>query len=293
MPIGPLAIPIALGAAQAGLGIAQAGLGYQAQQQDYANQTAFQDANNQFAQWQAGFNARVQDSNAQYKYWADTVNYNQQLSYTHSLRNLELMRSIRQAEVVAETRAATGAAFMRDSEATTQAYQEASMQEAVALQQYQWRALQGRASVQAMAQEGRSVDRLVNDYARQAGDFQTLQEINQRTRSRQYTREQAGQVAQYLSRWNSQQFYEEQPYIDPVAPFAPLPTLITPPPPTMRGGAPSSAAAALNIGSAVLGGISTGMSFAGQLKGLKTPTGSTGPGTGNTKVAYSGVNLLG
>jgi len=277
MPL-PL-LPIALGAAQAGLGIAQAGLGYQAQQQDYANQTAFQDANNQFAQWQAGFNARVQDSNAQYKYWADTVNYNQQLSYTHSLRNLELMRSIRQAEVVADNRAASGAAFVRDSEATTQAYQEASMQEAVALQQYQWRALQGRASVQAMTQEGRSVDRLINDYARQAGDYQTLQEINQRTRSRQYTREQAGQVAQYLSRWNSQQFYEEQPYIDPVAPFAPLPTLITPPPPTMRGGAPSSAAAALNIGSAVLGGISTGMSFAGQLKALKTPSSATGPGT--------------
>lgn len=286
-------VPILLGAAQAGLGAAQAGLGYQAQQQDYANQTAFQDANNQFAQWQAGFNARVQDTNAQYKYWAETVNYNQQLAYTNSLRNLELMRSIRQAEVVGDTRAAAGASFVRDSEATTQAYQEASMQEAVALQQYQWRALQGRASVQAMAQEGRSVDRLVNDFARQAGDYQTLQEINQRTRSRQYTREQAGQVAQYLSRWNSQQFYEEQPYIDPAAPFAPLPTLITPPPPTMRGGAPSSAAAALNIGSAVLGGISTGMSFAGQLKALKSPTGLTGPGTGNTKLAFSGVNLLG
>lgn len=281
MPL-PL-VPILLGAAQAGLGIAQAGASYQAQQQDYQNQTAFQDANNQFAQWQAGFNARAQDANAQYKYWAETVNYNQQLAYTNSLRNLELMRSIRQAEVVGATRAAAGAAFVRDSEATTQAYQEASMQEAVALQQYQWRALQGRASVQAMAQEGRSVDRLVNDFARQAGDYQTLQEINQRTRSQQYTREQAGQVAQYLSRWNSQQFYEEQPYIDPVAPFAPLPTLITPPPPTMRGSAPSSAAAALNIGSAVLGGISTGMSFAGQLKGLKTPTGSTGPGTGITK----------
>ena len=280
MPIGPLAVPIALGVAQAGLGIAQAGASYQAQQQEYANQTALQDANNRFAEWQASFNARAQDANAQYKYWTETVNYNQQLSYTNALRNLELMRSIRQAEVVGQNRGAAGAAFVRDSEAITQSYQEASMQEAVALQQYQWRALQGRASVQAMAQEGRSVDRLVNDYARQMGDYTTLQEINQGIRGRQYTREQAGQVAQYLSRWNSQQFYEEQPYIDPLPPFAPLPTLITPPGPTMRGGAPSSTAAALNIGSAVLGGISTGMSFAGKLNALKMPGGSTGPGTG-------------
>ena len=286
-------VPVLLGAAQAGLGIAQAGASYQAQQQDYLNQTTFQDANNQFAQWQAGFNARAQDANAQYKYWADTVNHNQQLSYTNALRNLELMRSIRQAEVVADTRAATGAAFVRDSEATTQAYQEASMQEAVALQQYQWRALQGRASVQAMGQEGRSVDRLVNDYARQMGDYATLQQINQSVRARQYTREQAGQVAQYLSRWNSQQFYEEQPYIDPLPPFAPLPTLITPPGPTMRGSAPSSTAAALNIGSAVLGGISTGMSVAGKLNSLKMPGGSAGAGTSNTKLAFSGINLLG
>lgn len=288
-----MVLPIVLGAAQAGLGILQSVTGAKAQQQDYLNQTAFQDANNEFAGWQAGFNARVQDANSQYKYWTETVNYNQQLSYTNALRNLELMRSIRQAEVVADTRAAAGASYIRDSEAIAQSYQEASMQEAVALQQYQWRALQGRASVQAMGQEGRSVDRLVNDYARQVGDYTTLQQINQGIRGRQYTREQAGQVSQYLSRWNSQQFYEEQPYIDPLPPFAPLPTLITPPPPTMRGGAPSSAATALNIGSSVLGGVATGMSFAGQLKALKTPSGVTGPGTGNTKVAFSGVNLLG
>ena len=284
-------IPVLFGAANAGLGILGASASAKAQKQDYLNQTAFQDANSKFAQWQAGFNAKLTDANAQYKYWAETVNYNQQLAYTNSLRNFELIKSIRQAEVVGQTRTAAGAAFVQDSDAISQAYQEASMQEAVAMQQYRWRALQARASVQAMGQEGRSVDRIVNDYARQQGDYETLQQINQGIRTRQYSREQAGQVTQYLNRWNSQQFYEEQPYIDPIAPFAPLPTLLTPPPPSMTGAAPSGAASALNIGTAVLGGVQSGLSMAGQLKGLKTPQGSTGPGT--TRLAFSGVNLMG
>ena len=275
--MGPFSI--AFGVANAALGIAGASASAKAQQQDYLNQTALQDANSRFASWQAGFNARIADANAQYKYWSETVNYNQQLSYTNALRNLELVKSIRQAEVVGQTRAAAGAAFVNDSDAISQAYQEASMQEAVAMQQYRWRALQARASVQAMGQEGQSVDRIVNDYARQQGDFETLQQINQKLRSRQYTREQAGQVAQYLSRWNSQQFYEEQPYLDPVAPFAPLPTLLQPPPPSMRGAGPSGAATALNIGTALLGGAQSAISMAGAVKELKTPSTSTGPGT--------------
>jgi hypothetical protein len=265
--------------ASAGLGIIQSFAGYQAQKQDYINQRAFQDANGRFAQWQAGFNARITDANAQYKYWADTVNYNQQKAYTNSLRNFELIKSVRQAEVVGQTRAAAGAAFVQDSDAVSQAYQEASMQEAVAMQQYSWRALQARASVQAMNQEGKSIDRIVNDYARQEGDYATLMEINQKLRTRQYNREQAGQVAQYLNRWNSQQFYEEQPYIDPIPPFAPLPTLLTPPPPSTTGSGPSAGAAALNIGTSILGGIQTGMSMGAQLNALKTPSSSTGPGT--------------
>lgn len=272
-------VPVLFGAANAGLGILGASASAKAQQQDYLNQTAFQDANNTFARWQAGFNAKLTDANAQYKYWAETVNYNQQLAYTNSLRNFELIKSVRQAEVVGQTRASAGAAYLQDSEAVSQAYQEASMQEAVAMQQYRWRALQARASVQAMNQEGRSVDRIVNDYARQQGDYETLQQINQGIRTRQYSREQAGQVAQYLNRWNSQQFYEEQPYIDPIAPFAPLPTLLTPPPPSMTGAGPSGAATALNIGTAVLGGVQSGLSMAGTLKGLRLPSRPTGPGT--------------
>jgi hypothetical protein len=265
--------------ASGALGIIQGFAGHQAQKQEYLNQKAFQDANGKFASWQASFNARLTDANAQHKYWAETVNYNQQKSYTNSLRNFELIKGIRQAEMVGQTRAAAGGAFVQDSDAVSQAYQEASMQEAVAMQQYRWRALQARASVQAMNQEGKSVDRIVNDYARQEGDYATLMEINQKLRTRQYNREQAGQVAQYLNRWNSQQFYEEQPYIDPVPPFAPLPTLLTPPPPSMTGSGPSAGALGLNIGTSILGGIQTGMSMGAQLKTLKTPKTGTGPGT--------------
>ena len=260
---------MALGAAQAGLGVAQSIAGYNAQKQDYLNQTAFQDANNQFASWQAGFNAKINDANKQYNYWKETVNHNNQLAYTNALRNVELTKSIRQAEVVAQTRAAAGASYISDSEAISQQFQEVAMQEAVATKQYRWRSLQARASVQAMGREGRSVDRIVNDYARQQGDYEALQQVNQSLRSRQYTRTQAAQVAQYISRWNSQQFYEEQPYIDPIAPFAPLPTLITPSGPTMRGGGPSKGAALLNVGSAVLGGISTGMEMHNKAATLK------------------------
>ena len=262
---------VVLGAAQAGLGVAQSIFGYKAQAQDHLNQTVFNDYNNEFAQWQAGFNARINNANKQYNYWAQTVDYNNKLAYTHSLRNVETMKSIRQAETVGRTRAAAGAGFIQDSEAVTQQYQEKSMEEAVATQQYRWRALQARASVQAMGREGKSVDRIVNDYSRQVGDYEALQSVNAALRKRQFSRTQAAQVANYLSRWNSQQFYEEQPFIDPIPPFAPLPTLITPAPPTMRGGGPSKGAAILGAAGAVLGGVSTYYDTKATLKALKSP----------------------
>ena len=272
---------VALGVAQAGLGVAQSIAGYKAQKQEYLNQTAFQDAQNEFASWQAGFNSKIQDANKQYQYWTETVQYNQNFAYTNALRNVELTKAIRQAEVVAETRAAAGASYIQDSDAINDAYQQASMQEAVATQQYRWRSLQARASVQAMEGEGKSIDRIINDYARQQGDYETLQAVNAASRTRQFTRQQAAQVAQYLSRYNSQKFYEEQPFIEPLAPFAPLPTLITPAGPSMRGGGPSMGAALLNAGSAILGGIDTGIKTQSRLNALKKPNATTGPGTPN------------
>lgn len=272
MPL-PLLLGLGVGALQGGLGVAQGVASGKAAQQDYLNQTAFQNANNQFAQWQAGFNARVNDTNNQYQYWAQTINYNQDLAYTKSMRNVELMKSIQQAEVVRDTRAAAGASYVQDSNSITRAYGEASMQEAVALQQYKWRALQSSAAVQAMAAEGQSVDRIVNDYARQQGDYTALQQVNQGIRNRQYTNEQAAMVSQYLSRWQSQAFYNETTYFDPIPPFAPLPTLITPSGPTMTGAPPSNTATMLNIGTGILGGISAGISTYQGIKGLMAPGG--------------------
>jgi hypothetical protein len=203
------------------------------------------------------------------------------------MRNVELMKSIRQAEVVRDTRAAAGASYVQDSNAIARAYGEASMQEAVALQQYTWRALQSRASVQAMAAEGQSVDRIVNDYARQQGDYTALQQVNQGIRNRQYTSEQAAMVSQYLSRWQSQAFYDETTYFDPIPPFAPLPTLITPPGPTMIGAPPSKTAAMLNIGAGLASGISTGLSTYSGIKNLMSP----GRGESRLKEPLNSLNI--
>jgi hypothetical protein len=122
----------------------------------------------------------------------------------------------------------------------------------------------------ASDQEGNSIDRLVNDYARQVGDYQTIQDINQALRTRQYKREQAGMVAQYLSQYNSQTFYEAQPHMEPIAPFAPLPSLLAAPAPSMTGSGPSAGAAALNIGTSILGGVSAGMNMHSQMSQYKT-----------------------
>ena len=272
-------IGLGIGAASTGMGIFGASQQNAAQQQAYEDQIKFQKANEQFAKWQAKFNKKATDSQNKFKYWGEVVQYNQNKAYTNSLRNLETLKAFKQAQVVAQTRAAAGSSYIQDSEAISNAYQEQSMQEAVSLQQYQWRALQTRGSVQAMEREGQSVDRIINDYARQMGDFESLQQINQGIRTRQYTREQAGQVAQYLSRWNSQTFYQEQPYMDPLPPYAPLPTIMMPPAPTMTGAPPSAAAGALNIGTAVLGGLQTGLNAWQSMTKLNTPTSQSGPGT--------------
>lgn len=279
----PLTGGLVLGGAQAVMGVLGGIANYQAQKQDYRNQRAFQDANGRFAQWQADFNRRVTDANAQYNYWQETVNYNQNLAYSRSLKSYELLKEIRQAEVVGQTRAAAAADFALSSEAVSQQMAEAAMQDAVAYQQYQVAALKARSRVTAGDQAGASIDRLINDYARQVGDYQTIQDINEGLRTRQYSRQQAGQVAQYLSQYNSQSFYEAQPYMEPMAPFAPLPSLLSAPAPTMTGSGPSGAAAALNIGTGILGGVQTGFNTYGQLKQY-TSSGKSGNSAARTGI---------
>lgn len=266
--ITPLIGSLAMGGANALLGMLGAGQQQAAAQQDWLNQRAQQDANTQFAQWQAGFNQRLTDANQQHSYWQATLAHNQQLAYVNSLRNFELSRAIAQAEVVGQTRAAAGADFALQSQALSQQLVETSMADAVAYQQYQVAALKARSTVAASGQEGSSIDRLINDYARQQGDFAAIQQINEGLRNRQFSRAQTAQVTQYLSQYNSQQFYEQQPYLEPMAPFQPLPTLLMPAAPTFTGTGPSRSAGVLNGLTGLMGGVQAGLSTYGALSNI-------------------------
>jgi hypothetical protein len=260
-------ISAVVGGVSAGLGVLQGMAGDAARQQDYVNQTAYQNATSKFNRWQAGLNAQIQDLNSQYGYWAETVNFNQQLAYTSQLRSYDLAQEIAQADRVAQTRTGAGTDYLVNSQALSERFAEEGMARAVGMQQYTYRMLQQSSAFQAMAGEGNSTDRIVNNFARQAGDYETLQQINTKLAERQYTRQQLSQITDYLSKYNSQQFFEAQERMDPIMPFPPLPTMVMPPPPSMTGAAPQSNGF-LNVGSAVLGGFNTYLSTAAAIKKL-------------------------
>lgn len=286
----PLAMGLISGGLQGVTGILGAAGKRAAQQQQYLSDLAFQDANNRFSLWQAGFNAKVQDANKQYQFWQETFNYNQDRAYVNSQRNVELLREADQAQVVFQNRASAGAAYVQDAQALSNQLAESEMQSAVAQQQYTWRALSARESVRALNVEGNSVDRIVNNYAFQLGEQMTLSAIESDLRERQYSNAQAGQVAQYLSRYNSQTFYEGQQFFDPIAPFAPLPTMITPPPPSRTGAPPSNAAFAMDVATGLLGGVQAGLGTYTNMKALQSPSSRSGPGTPGSGLLNS--NLL-
>ncbi len=261
-------VGMAMGGLTFGLGLLQNNASNKARQQDYLNQTALQDATTQFNSWQAGMNAERSDLNQQYKYWGDTVRYNQNFSYTQQLRAVEYAKEAEQAELVFNTRASAAADYSNQSSTLAAQMQERAMSEAVAVQQYRYRALQSSAAYQAAGQAGNSMDRFVRDFDRQAGDYAALKQIEAGLRENQYTRAQQSQVATYLSRYNSQQFYMRQPYMDPIAPFAPLPTLVTPAGPTMRGAAPSGNSF-LQSTTAAMSGLNTALSFGSSVNKLR------------------------
>lgn len=258
----------------AGLAVASAGLGFMqsrtedaARRQQYLNDTAFQNASTQFNQWQARFNANLGNLNNQYGYWRDTVNYNQGLAQATQLRNYELSKELAQAQRVFEARVGAGTNYVAQSEAIQQQLQERGMQEAVALQQYKYRALQQSAAFQAVAQEGRSMDRYVANFDRQVGDYAALQQLGQKFQQRQFRREQLSAMTNYLNQYNSQQFYEPTPQMDLIAPFPPLPTMVMPAGPTMTGAAPQSNGF-LTGATALLGGVNTYVSTASAIRKL-------------------------
>ena len=68
-----------------------------ARQQTYRNQTAFQGVQESFNTWQAGFNADMTNLNNEYKYWGETVAYNEKLAYAGQLENYEFAKEMAQA----------------------------------------------------------------------------------------------------------------------------------------------------------------------------------------------------
>ena len=277
--------PITMALIQGGLAVGQGILGYQAKRQQHVINVARQKASDEFAQWTASNQARTADLNNSYNYWQQQINHGQDLAYANQLRNFELAKSINQAEVVARTRASAGASFAQEAAALVDGFQQQSMQDAVSLMQYKQQALRSAASFAASGQEGASVDRYINDYARQVGDMATMQSLNAQFRERQFTREAAGQVATYLNRYNSQQLYEEQQINDPIAPFPPLATLVNPAGPSFTGAAPSAGAAflgtALNMAQAGMSTYASMGGFANSGSGGGGGGGGGGTGGGN------------
>lgn len=255
---GPLGIGLAV--AQGVLGFGQAQAARAARDQDYVNQVAFQNATSAFNKWQASYNAQITNLNNQHTFWAKTVAYNSNRSYVHQLRNYEIKREIAQADRVAETRTSAGLGYITNAAAIQDALQERGMQEAVAVQQYKYRALQQSAAFRARMQEGKSSDRYVADYDRQASDYATLARVSEGLRNRQYRRDQMANVVRYLSEYNSQTFYEKAPHQEPLAPFAPLPTMVMPPPPSFTGGRGSDNSV-LDAVTAVTNGIGTAVNI--------------------------------
>lgn len=264
----PLTIGLGIGAAQTGLNIFGAIAGNNAEKQQYLNDRGEQLANSVYAGWRATVDQAMAGANQEQNYWRETVEYNQGLAYARSQRNVDLVRSINQADTVRQTRESAGGQFILSSEAIQQRLAEQAMADAVALQQYTVAALKNRASIRANPQAGASIDRLMSDFVRQEGDYRTIAAINDGLRNRQYRREQAGAVAQYLSAYNSQAFYEAQPYLEPMAPFLPLPSLLMPAAPTKTGAGPSKAAGALRIGTSLLDGASFTMGAIGKVRSL-------------------------
>lgn len=275
---------------------------YEAQKAQYEDAKRLQKATDQYARWSAEFNAKLQTVQDQYAYWQQTISYNQQRSFVNAQRNVELINAVKQAKRVRQTRVGATVDYMRQAEALQAGLMQAAMADSLAVHRLNVQAAKAGSEVIASGRSGASIDRLYDDYARQIGDMETAMAINKGFREGQYTREQAGLISQYLTQWRSQEFYEKQRFFDPIRPFPPLPTLITPPPPTSTGPGPvapvmvggSSSARNLGMVSSILGGIGAGLNTWQSLNKIApAPAPTVDPGSGSSlAVAFNpSVNL--
>lgn len=268
--------PISMGimAASASLGFLKNQASHNARQKSYYDQIAFQDVQQEFNSWQAGFNAERQNLNSQYQFWGERVRYNEQLSYAGQLENYEFAKEIAQAQRVMEARVGAATDYLVNAEAIQAAYRERGISEAVAEQQMMYRGLQQSAAYMASAQEGKSMDRWVRNASKQMGDYRALKTLKQGFAERQYSRNQLSQITRYLNQYNSQQFYVKAPIQKPSMPFAPLPALMQPPQPYMRGGAPADTRLLDNATSA-FSALNTGLEVNKSIMNLASGAGSS------------------
>ena len=250
MAIDPVIGGIATGLLGYGQGIAESN----ARRQAHADSVAFQEVETEYAGWIAEVQRDEQDLNNQYTFFQERVNWGQDNIYVAGLRNYELSKAINQSKVVADTRISAAADYINQSDAINAAAAEQAMADAMSSYHYKLQGLRMAASAEAGGVG--MIDRIQQDFSRQVGDMNTMQAISQQFKDRQLTRQQAGAIATYLARYNSQQFYEVQEYQDPLMPFAPLPTLVSPIPPSMTGAAPSASMGAF---SAIAGGVGQGL----------------------------------
>ena len=195
--------------------------------------------------------------------------------HANSLRNVELMRSVSQAEVVRDTRAVQvhRLCWTRKPLGSHMQKRQCKIQLRCSNinggrykreRQFKARELLAKALI-ALSIITRGKEAIIEPF-----------NANQGLRERQYDRSQTARIAKYISQYNSQQYYEQADVFDPIAPFPPLPTMMLPPAPSMRGRA-SAGAAILSGAGAVLGGINAAYGMQAQIDQITAPTPDGGP----------------
>lgn len=172
-----------------------------------------------------------------------------------SARNFEQMRENQQAEVMRINRMLADNSYANEIAAlNTRLMQE----QAAASQEKQKGAIAGakaRGEVVAAGRLGNTVDNLVADYYRQQAQFDFATSQNLAFTGAQIQEQKKGVAAQRASRIASQQAYIKQPVLDPLEPiYQQQPSMM----PFILQGA-----------GAVVSGVSTGISTAGQIGKLK------------------------
>lgn len=203
------------------------------------------------AQGVAGYQQQVQNTN--YANAQAEQNFRFQQMTANAQRGFEQMKKSQQDNLMAMTRTMADRAFENDiAQLNARLMQE---QEAGAQKQQQAAkgAMQARGEVLASGRLGNSVDNLVADYYRQQAAFDYATERNMAFTTAQVQQQKRGVAAERGSRIASQQAYIMQPILDPLEPI--------------YQAKPSKAGMIIGIGSSILGGVSTGMGTAAQIKG--------------------------